>query len=42
MRGLTYVGALCETDAGVSEVGAEAGAGEAEEEVGLADEAGVT
>jgi hypothetical protein len=40
--GWTYVEALCWADAGVAEVGAEAGAGEAEEEVGLAGEACVT
>lgn len=42
MRGCTYAEALCEADAGVSEVGADVGEGEAEEEAGVADDAGVT
>ena len=41
MSGWTYVEAPCEADDGVTEVGAEAGEGEAaEEEAGVADEAG--
>lgn len=42
MRGCTHVEAPCEADAGVSEVGADVGSGEAEEEAGVTDEAGVT